>query len=108
MISKHGEKWEFWRNVLKIEGQNLLMGWMWRMRNSKVTILFWARSYTLNLFTTLASKIVMYQPSGTRSRTDCTVRAKMHQGKLTYFINYRQRNPTEQFSYLGEPLSMAA
>lgn len=80
VISKHGKKWEVWRNVLEIEWQNLLMGWMWRMRKSKMTILFWARSYTLNLFTTLASKIVMYQPSGTRSRTDCTVHAKCTRG----------------------------
>lgn len=43
--------------------------------------LFWASAYTSKLFAALASEIVMFQASGTRSMTDCGINVKCTRGK---------------------------
>lgn len=67
-MSEDGETWEVRGQVLETEWQDLLVDLRWRMREAGMTLLFGASSCTLNLFATLASKVVTFQSVAPEAR----------------------------------------
>lgn len=110
VLRQEAEKQKFQRNIMELEWQDLLMDFMWGMREPRSPLQSGASSNTWNPFAPLASEIVMFQSNGARRTTNCPVEVKYTRGDWhILWIIIREIITVVIFSYraillLGEPL----